>query len=254
MTKMKISSLRAVALACFLAATQNLALAADGIQSHPVHFTKGASSATLKGTLKGDQIIDYQLGAKAGQVMNVTLKTSNGANYFNVLPPGSQDSAIFIGSTSGNTWTGTLEADGTYSIRLYLMRSAARRHETANYTLTVGITGSAAAGGEGIGPAPKGDAKVRGTPYHALSEVPCSMGDAAPGSSLCKVGVLRGRPGNADVHITPPGGLERVLRFMGSTVSAGDAKVKASQQGDLWLIDVNDYEHYQIPEAVISGG
>jgi len=35
-------------------------------------------------------------------------------------------------------------ADGEYTIRVYLMRSAARRNEIANYTLTVGITGSAA--------------------------------------------------------------------------------------------------------------
>jgi hypothetical protein len=30
--------------------------------------------------------------------------------------------------------------------------------------------------------------------------------------------------------------------------------VKASKSGDLWSVDVNDYEHYRIPEAVISGG
>ena len=73
--------------------------------------------------------------------MRVTLRTSNSAAYFNVLPPGSNHAAIFVGSTSGNQFTGTLPADGEYKLRVYLMRSAARRNEHANYTYTVGIPG-----------------------------------------------------------------------------------------------------------------
>src|SRR5512137_3089261 len=87
---------------CALAAASSWALAADGIESRPLQFTKGASSATVKGSLKGDKTIDYKLRAKAGQTMSVALKTSNGANYFNVLPPGSTGEAIFVGSTGGN--------------------------------------------------------------------------------------------------------------------------------------------------------
>ena len=113
-----------------------LVVAADGIVSRPIQFAKGASSATVKGSFKGGTTIDYKLRAKAGQTMSVALKTSNGSNYFNVLPPGSNDVAIFVGSTDGNEWTGTLPADGEYTIRVYLMRNAARRNETANYTLT----------------------------------------------------------------------------------------------------------------------
>jgi hypothetical protein len=219
-----------------------------------MRFAKGASSATVKGSLKGDQTIDYTLRAKAGQTMSVKLQTSNGAHYFNVLPPGSNDVAIFIGSTGGNEWTGPLPADGEYKIRLYLMRSAARRNEAANYTLTVGITGSAAPAAA-LGTAPASDAKVKGTRYHATGQVPCSMGSAPAGSAQCEFGVIRGRPGNAEVHVTPPGGLERVLTFTGTKVTAdAGATVKASKSGDLWSIEVNDYEHYRIPDAVISGG
>jgi len=128
-------------LAFGLLASGLIALAADGIETKPLQFAKGASSATVQDSLKGDATIDYTLRARAGQTMRVTLTTSNSANYFNVLPPGSDDVAIFIGSTEGNEWSGTLPADGEYKIRVYLMRSAARRGETANYTLTVGITG-----------------------------------------------------------------------------------------------------------------
>jgi len=241
-------------MAYVMLAVGSSVFAADSIESRPLQFAKGASSATVKGSLKGDQTIDYKLRAKAGQTMSVTLKTGNASNYFNVLPPGSKDVAIFVGSTSGNEWTGALPADGEYTVRVYLMRNAARRHETANYALTVGITGSAAAS-PALGAAPASDAKVKGTPYHATGKVPCSMGSAVEGSAQCDFGVIRGKPGNAEVHVTPPGGFKRVLTFAGGKVrSDADAKVKASKSGDLWSVDVNDYEHYRIPEAVISGG
>lgn len=121
-----------------------LALAVPGValgapESRPVQFAKGTSAATIKGVIKGDATLDYTLRAKAGQTMRVALKSSNGSNYFNVLPPGSNDVAIFVGSTGGNAWTGALPADGEYRIRVYLMRSAARRGESASYTLTIGI-------------------------------------------------------------------------------------------------------------------
>jgi hypothetical protein len=46
-----------------------------------------------------------------------------------------------VGSTSGNRFEAELPADGVYTIRVYLMRNAARRNETARYTLDVGIAG-----------------------------------------------------------------------------------------------------------------
>jgi hypothetical protein len=46
---------------------------------------------------------------------------------------------MFIGSTSGGRFEGTLPADGTYTIQVYLMRNAARRGESATYKLDIGI-------------------------------------------------------------------------------------------------------------------
>jgi hypothetical protein len=114
--------------------------AAEDIRKVPVHFKKGASQATIQGHIKGRQIIDYVLGARAGQTMTVDLKTSNSAAFFNVLPPAS-DEAIFIGQTAGSHFEGKLPKDGDYRVRVYLVRAAARRQETAKYTLTVKITG-----------------------------------------------------------------------------------------------------------------
>lgn len=221
------------------------------IQTSPVQFKKGTSSATIEGSIKGGQTIDYTLRARAGQTMSVMLATKHGANYFNVLPPGSNDEALFVGSSGGNEWTGVLPADGEYKVRVYLMRSAARRNEAANYTLKVGIAGTSRP--TEFGKAPASDAKVKGTGYHATGPLPCRMGNDKP--IQCEFGVIRGEPGNAEVHITPPGGLTRVLTFMGANVTTNPGeKVEAVKQGYDWSVKVNDYEHYTIPNAVIWGG
>jgi hypothetical protein len=119
--------------------------AAEGIRQVPVHFKKGASQAAIQGHIKGRETIDYVLNARAGQTMTVNLKTSNPMAYFNVLPPGSGE-AIFTGQVGGASFEGKLPKDGDYRIRVYLVRAAARRSESAKYTLTVKVTGAAAAG------------------------------------------------------------------------------------------------------------
>ncbi len=244
---------QSVALALILGVA-SLSHASD-IVTKNLQFAKGASSATVKGSLVGYQTIDYKVGANAGQVMKVSFKSSNASNYFNVLPPGSNDSALFVGSSSGDNWNGRLTQKGVYTIRVYLMRNAARRNEKANYTLTTSITGRPAASAAVRTTAAPGDAKVKGTPYHATGPLDCSMGSAPMGSTQCTFGVIRGGAGNARLFVTPQGGLKREFVFSGSRVSAGpEDSVKAKLQGDNWIIEVNGYEHYIVPLAIIEGG
>ena len=108
---------------------------AEDTRTERVQFHKGANSATVQGTIKGYDSVDYVLGARKGQSMNVSISTDNTANYFNILAPGKTDEAMFIGSTSGDQYEGTLPASGDYKVRVYLMRSAARRDEVAKYRL-----------------------------------------------------------------------------------------------------------------------
>ena len=124
------------------------ALAQD-IRTEPVQFPRGAESATIEGSITGYEMVDYLLGAGAGQAMNVSMATDNGGNYFNILAPGETDAAMFIGSTSGNQSEGVLPECGDYKIRVYLMRNAARRGETANYRLEMIIAGAGAGSGGG---------------------------------------------------------------------------------------------------------
>ena len=236
---------------CAVALGWSHSFAAPPIKVQQIHFAAGASSATVKGSIAGDKIVDYKLSAKAGQNMSVQLKTRSTANYFNVLPSGSE-TALFIGSSSGNAWTGTLPADGEYTVRVYLMRSAARRNEKANYTLTVGITGGSASS------APSSDAKVAGTDYHATGNIPCSMGGGQPTGS-CPFGVKREGKGTGMVTVTKPDGRTRTLFFergkaTGYDKSQADSgKFKAEKQSDLNIIHIGP-ERYEIPDAVIFGG
>lgn len=111
-----------------------------GIRDEAVHFQKGSTQATLKGRIKGYETIDFHLGAKAGQTMEVVFKPSNLSAYFNVLPAGEEE-ALFVGSSSGNQFSGVLPKDGDYRVRVYLMRNAARRNESSSYSITFRISG-----------------------------------------------------------------------------------------------------------------
>ena len=76
-------------------------------KTEAVKFKAGTTSATIKGSIKGDDYINYALEANAGQVMSILFSPSNPSCYFNLLPPGS-DEAIHIGSSVGNEFGGTL--------------------------------------------------------------------------------------------------------------------------------------------------
>ena len=108
-----------------------------------VKFAPGNFGTMVSGTIIGDEYIDYRLGAKAGQEMfvelTVTDSNGNGIVYFNVLPPGSDGEAIYIGSVNGNTTTVDLPEDGTYSIRVYQMGNDRDTGKTSGFNIDLSI-------------------------------------------------------------------------------------------------------------------
>lgn len=238
-----------LAAAGLLAATAGQA--AEDMRTQRVHFERGASSATVEGSIKGYEIVDYVLGAREGQSMNVSMATSNTASYFNILAPGEDEVAFFVGSVNGNQYEGVLPASGDYKVRVYMMRSAARRNEVANYRLEMIITGT--------GTSHAGDdALVPGTNYHATGNIPCSMGNGQPTGS-CPFGVTRKGYGNGIVTVTRPDGRTRAIFFekgqaTGADTSQADpGKFSTSREGDLTVVRIGS-ERYEIPDAVIYGG
>lgn len=108
-----------------------------------VTFDAGKSAKTIKGTIAGDAGANYEITAKAGQVLQVLFApVGRGACYMNVFEPGSPDMAAHIGSAAGNEFGASPTKAGTYRVQVYQMRSAARRKQTCAYSVSFELTGA----------------------------------------------------------------------------------------------------------------
>ena len=240
-----------VPIAIAVAAVGSVAAhAADAIRQETVQFAKGSSEATVKGRLSGDQTIDYRVRAGAGQSLDVALKGSNAQNYFNVLPPGSADVAMFVGR-DGSGYKGILPTDGDYTVRVYLMRPAARRNESSNYTLTVGVTGKP------LAPLPAAkDALLPGTRFHASATVACTPPFESKPQQCETFVIRRGFDGTASVEVRSANGLKRQILFVKGEPAASDAMdpMTFARDGDTTIVKIAPEERYAIPDALIRGG
>ena len=253
-------------LSCLLAA---LALAAapsfaqSDIVKRPVQFAKGKSGATIKGSLTGDQTVDYTLRAAAGQTMTLNLSGVSSVN-FNVLPPGSTGEALFVGSRDGNRSTTTLPTSGEYTVRVYQMGNAASSGKRSNFTLDVAIaagtpmpaTAQTSAEDDKMVEA---SARASQGKFNATGKIPCALNKGQP-MGQCDFGVARAGGGTAAVAVTRPDGRQRVIFFKaGKALSAnlsqadGNMSFSATQEADLYMIRAGN-ERYEIPAAAIYGG
>ncbi len=240
--------IRFIATAWLVIATLG-AHATDDIRKETVQFKQGASQATIQARIKGWETVDYVLRAGAGQTLSVALKKTNPQNYFNVLAPGA-DGAMFVGQ-SGENFKGVLPTDGDYTIRVYLMRPAARRNESSDYTLTVGVTGKA------LAPvAASQDALIPGTPFHASTTITCApLLDPKP--QRCEAFVIRrGFDGAATVEVRGPNGFKRRILFVKGDPVASDSQdpMTFSRKGDVSVVKFGADESAEIPDALVRGG
>ena len=102
-----------------------------------VEFARGASGVTVRGQIRGYNIVDYLVNARAGQRMTVSFKMGGRSTYFVVRAPG-RDENIHAG-VSGEIAQLILPISGVYRIRVLQMRNAARRGEHPNYTLAINV-------------------------------------------------------------------------------------------------------------------
>jgi len=224
------------------------------IRTERVQFKKGATSAVIKGQVKGDSDVDYLVRAGAGQTLTVTLKKSSSSNYFNILPPKSKDVAMYVSQT-GENFKGVLPTDGDYRVRVYLVRAAARRNESSKYTLTVGLTGKA------LEPVPASkDAVIPGTHFHASAKVSCvpyieKFKDKK--QQECQAFVIRrGFDGTATVEIPQGNSVNRRILFVKGKPVASDSSdpVIFTRKDDVTIVTFDTDERYEIPDALITGG
>lgn len=236
-------------------------LAAQETRVEQVRFPPGSGETTIAGRVEGRGFVDYRVGARAGQEMSVVLASDHGGNFFNIYEPGTSpehDYAMYIGSTGGTVFKGSLPSDGDYLVRVYLVRSAARRGEDAEYSLNISITGEPEAMLTSVSPsAMSGSGHMLAWParFDARGNVPCSAG-AAVLDAQCEFRVVRYRSG-ATIWVVKPGTETevRVLYFENEVFSSNDsARLSWDRQSDNWQVGADGSENYLIPDALIWGG
>ncbi len=116
------------------------AVAESHTRTERICFENGANGAVVENSITGYETADYVVNARKGQYMNVGITTDNASNYFDILAPGEDEAALFKGSIGQNRYEGILPESGDYKVRVYLMRSAARRNETGIFRLETVVT------------------------------------------------------------------------------------------------------------------
>jgi len=214
-----------------------------------VAIPKGRDSVSLKGRIKGREFVDYLVRAGAGQTLAVGLAKSNPQNYFNVSAPGAE-AAMFVGSLGGE-FSGVVPVDGEYTVRVYLMPAAARRNESSDYTLTVGVTGKA------LPPlVASQDHLIPGTPYHATAAIACAPPPPSDAKTCEAWIVRRGFDGTATVEVRQGYGFRRWILFVAGKPVASDAAgpIAVAGQKGLSIVRLGAGERYEVPEALLKGG
>jgi hypothetical protein len=95
-----------------------------------LQFAKGKTSATVKG-MTGSSGVYYNLRAKAGQKITVTLAPKSGVGI--KIEKGAEE--VLLREERGGTYTVYLEEGGDFSIFL-----GSINHKSQAFTLTVSIT------------------------------------------------------------------------------------------------------------------
>lgn len=109
----------------------------DGdMKTQTLRFAQGKSTSTVYGVIRGDTSAEYKVTLAANEKFSVGMRTSNRRSAFNIIAPGAE-SAMYMGDVSGNNFSGAAAQAGDYTIRVYLMPNAARRHQSARFTLNV---------------------------------------------------------------------------------------------------------------------
>lgn len=100
------------------------------------------SRITIRSRLVGYAIDDYSMRTGGGAHAVVDFQVDNPDCHFVIVDRDDADAAIFDSLDSGNHFEGDLPSSGNVGVRVYLTSNAARRGETADYTLKMNVAGA----------------------------------------------------------------------------------------------------------------
>ena len=243
----------AAALVAAIAATQ--AAEAQAVRRERVDVPAADTPVTIEGSVKGYDLVEYQVGAAAGDTIAVALAADDAPAYFNVYAPGDvpgESTALFIGRPR-RVRVRRHPDRGRRLHRAGLPDARRRRRaETADYRVTVELSAPSAAAPEAAAataPVPRA-AAARAT---AGGQLPCAAATGAP-MAPCRYRVA-GSGGATTIVVTLPTGVERQITFVGRQPVASNragAPITASPQGSGSLVSIGE-ERYEIPYIVGAG-
>lgn len=130
--------IRAAVIAVLLGASiAFIAEKADAQAKTRLRFPRGASSTSIKGTVRGYAYRDYVVRANADQAITASVSSANTYTILTIFRP---DGENLEGAAQVDEFSGTLPLTGDYVIRVGMMRAGARkRGAVSNFTLKVSI-------------------------------------------------------------------------------------------------------------------
>lgn len=172
-----------LATSCVLVAATH-AVAQDETRTVRVRFDPGTTGTVITDRIQGYESVIYELGARDGQFLKVSLRPDNQSTDFNIYVPGRGpgDEALFTSAIGGREYYGQLYLDGDHKVAVFLNRNAARQGQVANYDIAFEITaGEAPGAGAGVSKA-ESDCLVAvaeqvGVSRSALSVISSEMGE-----------------------------------------------------------------------------
>lgn len=134
-----------VASGMLLACAIELRSQEDGSRTVRVEFDAGTGGKAVEDRITGREFVVFKLNAREKQFLKVRLVPDNESVDFNIYIPGRGpgDEALYTSALGGREYVGQLYATGDHSISVFLNRAAARRGESAKFTIEFSVTDQA---------------------------------------------------------------------------------------------------------------
>jgi hypothetical protein len=105
-----------------------------------VALAEGNAALNFEDENRDFEAVSYVVPLRQRQWLHVLLATDNASNCFDIHAPG-EPRPVYVGADSGNTCQLLAPTTGDYTVRVFLLRLAARDGQSARYTLELKLTG-----------------------------------------------------------------------------------------------------------------
>jgi hypothetical protein len=110
-------------------------VAQDAVRSEPVALQAG-ESRLIADTIGGFETVLYQITLRTAQTLSVALASNNLSNSFEIFAPGAAK-PLFVSELHGNRHEVRASTAGVYTVKVFLLRLAARDYQYAQYELAL---------------------------------------------------------------------------------------------------------------------